>query len=72
MAIKGGIKDRPQILDLRGDKYGRLTVKAFVHATKCVVWECLCDCGKTVEIQANNLRSGHTQSCGCFQEELKA
>ena len=71
MATKGGIRDHPQILDLRGDKYGRLTVTAFARVTKSVIWECLCDCGKVVEIQANKLRSGHTKSCGCFQEDTR-
>lgn len=71
MAIKGGIKGRPHILDLRGDKYGRLTVTAFAGVIRCVIWKCLCDCGKEVEIQANNLRSGHTKSCGCFQEDTR-
>lgn len=27
---------------------------------------CQCDCGNQLEVRFNNLRSGHTQSCGCY------
>ena len=55
-----------------GERYGRLTT---VRATekrsaKSVVWECLCDCGKTVNVRATMLASGHTTSCGCVKREL--
>lgn len=60
-----------QIMDLTGHQYGRVTVVKLAPYTKAVTWECLCSCGKTAYIQANNLRSGHTRSCGCYQEETK-
>lgn len=33
------------------------------------MWLCLCSCGQTVITNAHNLKSGHTQSCGCLQKE---
>lgn len=53
-------------MDLTGQRFGMLTV---LHRSEkpasVVVWTCRCDCGKTVDVAANNLRSGHTVSCGC-------
>lgn len=31
---------------------------------------CECECGKVIEVFLNNLRSGHTISCGCHTEKL--
>lgn len=58
------------LIDITGKKFGRLTViKKSGHRGKDVTWECSCDCGKTVIVSGNDLRSGHTQSCGCLQRE---
>jgi len=58
------------MIDLVGEKYGRLTVVAFDrlynHKT---YWKCTCDCGLTVIATGNNLRSGNTLSCGCLRRE---
>ena len=61
------------MIDLVGKKYGRLTVIEFVeiknHKT---YWKCVCDCGLTVIVTGNNLRSGNTISCGCLHREAVA
>lgn len=58
------------MIDLVGDKYGKLTVVEFDrlqnHKT---YWKCVCDCGLTVVVTGNNLRSGNTTSCGCVHRE---
>lgn len=62
---------KPQTLDITGHRYGRLTVLKWHSSGRSVKWECLCDCGKTKIVQTNNLRSGHTRSCGCLLEDVK-
>jgi len=56
-----------------GQKYGRLTVMELMppnpyHNRRAL---CLCDCGNTTITAINNLRNGHTQSCGCLQREVQ-
>lgn len=55
-------------IDLTGQKFGRLTVLEDVGRTKSkqVIWRCRCDCGNIVDVVAQSLRSGNTQSCGCY------
>lgn len=67
----------PRKLDLTGQKFGRLTVtrEAPRHYTagghSQVRWFCDCDCGnKDIMVRSNDLRSGHTQSCGCINLEV--
>ncbi len=50
-----------------GAIFGELTVVSLIaNATnRAKIWECLCSCGKSARIRADNLRSGHTKSCGC-------
>lgn len=61
------------MINLVGEKYGRLTVVEFVklenHKT---FWKCVCDCGLTVIAKGNSLRTGNTKSCGCLRRENTA
>lgn len=59
-------------IDLTGQRFGRLTVESFLYMDKNrhSMWICKCDCGKTKIVQSNNLKSGHTKSCGCLYEEV--
>lgn len=56
-------------IDLTGQKFGHLTVIERVESDKYghARWKCKCDCPLQTEIivLADNLRRGHTQSCGC-------
>lgn len=36
-----------------------------------VMWRCQCACGNVVDVRAHQLKSGHTKSCGCYQEISK-
>ena len=33
-----------------------------------VYWICECKCGKRISVTTSDLKSGHTQSCGCYQK----
>jgi hypothetical protein len=62
---------RPQIIDLVGQKYGRLSVVSMAgrNNSNQVVWNCICECGKATIVPGNSLRTGHTSSCGCYSLE---
>jgi hypothetical protein len=49
-----------------GDRFGHLVALARIgRRNGNVIWLCLCDCLVMKGVQAGNLRSGHTKSCGC-------
>lgn len=58
----------PKRVDLSGLKFGKLTVleKAYVKNHK-QFWKCKCDCGNEAVVDTNNLKAGHTKSCGCLK-----
>ncbi len=58
-----------KFIDLTGMRFGRLTVKNIRRTSNGIMWECLCDCGGATVTRSANLRSGHTQSCGCLRRE---
>ena len=62
----------PKIIDLTGQRFGRLTVLKkdnTIKKGKPIHWICQCDCGKIKSIQGSNLKSNLTQSCGCLHKE---
>ena len=52
--------------DLSGKKFGYLTPLYYIKGGK---WHCKCDCGKELDVNAGNLKRGHTKSCGCLKKE---
>ena len=61
---------RESVLDLTGQRFGRLSVlrPTEERVRKSVVWECRCDCGNTAYVTSKNLKSGITKSCGCLRK----
>ena len=55
------------IHDLNGKKFGHLTVTGMAgrSADGRVMWHCLCDCGKSLDVRSYSLVAGATVSCGC-------
>lgn len=54
-------------IDLTGKRFGRLVViREAGRKRKEAAWECLCECGNTTIVNGYALRSGHTNSCGCY------
>lgn len=60
-----------KVIDITGQRFGRLTVIGFDKQDEFrqYMWLCKCDCGNVVSIRGYSLRSGNTQSCGCIQKE---
>lgn len=55
--------------DLTGKTFGRLTVIKHLKIKNRTMCLCKCSCGNTKNINASDLRSGRSKSCGCFQRE---
>jgi hypothetical protein len=59
--------------DITGKRFGRLVVLSLApeyDKREGAYWICRCDCGsETKKIKGYFLRSGKTQSCGCYQKE---
>lgn len=57
--------------DLKGQRFGRLTVECLngvnKHGTK--IWLCKCDCGNKTTASCSSLTSNKVQSCGCLRNE---
>ena len=63
-----------QKISLVGHLFGRLAVlyespRPSTVRNKQAYWTCLCACGKTIVTRTDNLKSGNTQSCGCFRTD---
>lgn len=59
-----------RFIDITGERYGHLSVirkSDKRNSSNDILWECLCDCGKTKLIISGSLRHGMTVSCGCLQ-----
>ena len=56
---------------LLGNVYGMLMVARLSDKRyqRKALWECICDCGNTVEIATGSLLSGNTKSCGCLKHK---
>lgn len=58
------------IIDITGNKYGRLTAIKESYKTKSdTYWLCKCDCGNYKNVRKCNLTGNVTFSCGCLQKE---
>ena len=57
-----------KLIDLTGQKFGRLTVIRRLPNNKRgqTMWLCLCDCGVEKELRGSKVTTGETRSCGCL------
>ena len=66
--------DKP-LRKLKGQRFGRLVVlddyyKLEEYDNSHHAWcKCKCDCGNEVDVKANRLIQGATNSCGCLHKE---
>lgn len=58
--------------DLTGLTFNRLTVIGFSHRDQYskAFWICRCSCGTERPFEGNNIRIGHSKSCGCHKKEM--
>lgn len=61
-----------KLIDLTGQRFGRLKVIKRVPGLKYgyAKWLCICDCGAHIVLPSRSLISGNTKSCGCLKIEL--
>lgn len=59
-------------IEMVDQQFGRLKVKEEAGRDKhgAFLYKCECDCGNIRIVLSGNLRSGHTQSCGCLNKEI--
>lgn len=59
-------------LDLTGWVSGRLTALRDTGERRngCALWECVCECGNTVEVTSYALSHRLTKSCGCLSRKI--
>lgn len=62
-----------KIKNLVGKKFGMLKVISrsedyiSLDGRRRVMWLCKCKCGKFLNVRSENLKSKHTNSCGCYK-----
>ncbi len=54
------------IIDLTGQRIGRLTVLYFSYDGTRQGWVCQCECGEQKWVRGDHLREGRVRSCGCL------
>ena len=61
-----------RLIDLTGQRFGRLTVVSRAENTMQgkPKWFCVCDCGNTLSVSGDCLKRGNTKSCGCLKNEI--
>ena len=53
-----------------GKKFGKLTVVEQVDSpNRRLYYKCLCECGNYTIVVGDDIRSGHTSSCGCLKSK---
>lgn len=63
-----------KLIDLTGQRFGRLTVVArdYTDRNRNIYWKCQCDCGNECFVRGDHLKRGQTRSCGCFNAEVSS
>lgn len=63
-----------KVKNLTGLRFGKLSVlkKSDYTRHRKAIWTCFCDCGNVVDVLAELLVSGRSQSCGCLRSIPRA
>lgn len=59
-----------QLLKLENQKFGKWLVleKVGVNKQGNAMYKCLCECGNEKVVNSQNLKNGHSKSCGCINK----
>lgn len=63
-----------KIIDLTGERFGRLVVVERAEKKGDYTnarWLCKCDCGNYVDVLGTTLRRGESKSCGCYRRDFR-
>lgn len=64
------MKNINKIVDLTGEKFGRLTVIGLDDKPgRKTYWICQCECGNVKSVRSDSLKQGVIKSCGCLKKE---
>lgn len=60
-------------LELSGKTFGRLFVvsEAGRSSNGSVLWNCICNCGNTVQVMSSSMKNSLISSCGCLYAETR-
>lgn len=58
------------LIDLTGQRFGKLVVLNYDHSKNGAYYLCKCDCGKNKIIKGTSLTRGLTSSCGCKSRKM--
>ena len=71
--LRRDVTSKRSLVDIAGQKFGRLTVVKRQGSDKQAkaTWLCECDCGNKKVVAGYLLRRGNTTSCGCLRKRPK-
>lgn len=58
-----------KVIDISGQRFGKLTAIEPIKKDGKTVWRCLCDCSNVSFFGGGVLRSGNNKSCGCLARD---
>ena len=70
----GCLRNKDKALKINtGEIYGRLRVVRVLdqRINGSIAYECECECGNVTRVGGAYLKSGHTKSCGCLNDEQR-
>jgi hypothetical protein len=59
-----------KLIDISGQRFGKLLVIDQIDETGPKRWNCICDCGKEIKVPGTAIRAGKYQSCGCGHKKV--
>lgn len=62
-----GCLKKTHFVDLTGQKFNHLTILKLTGKNKhnCFMYDAVCECGKIINCEGNDIKSGRIKSCGC-------